>query len=436
MARARRSHAGEFAPGDGSATRRRDGTRSIGLSGRLPRAMRTSSPPGSARSDRFARFLRRGAPATGTPFSSGVPTLHADYDQGPVWHNTVWQIRTGTIPSGTSGPAQPGRESLAADHEPRTKQRHDDLSAAPVSPLPTWDLSDLYPSPDAPAVAADSRAPRTWSAASSPPTPASSPPCPAPRLPPRLPNMSASRKPSAACRPTRNCCSPATPPIPAIGQFYQTISEQVTAISSDLIFFTLELNRMDDAVLEAKLGDPALAHYGAPGCATCACSARTSSPTSWRSCCTRRRSPAMPPGAGCSTRRSRPCGSGRRRGPDGQRRAEQAVRPRPRRCARPLARRSARRSATNIRLFSLITNTLAKDKEIERHVAPLPAARQLPQPRQHGRGRGRRRAGHRGAAVLSALVAPLLPDEGEVAGAAEAAALGPQRAAAGATTTG
>ena len=28
---------------------------------------------------------------------------------------------------------------------------------------------------------------------------------------------------------------------------------------------------------------------GGPGCATCACSGRTSSPTSWRSCCTRRR---------------------------------------------------------------------------------------------------------------------------------------------------
>ena len=48
---------------------------------------------------------------------------------------------------------------------------------------------------------------------------------------------------------------------PAIGQFYQTVNERITAISSDLIFFTLELNRLDDAVLEAKLADPALARY-------------------------------------------------------------------------------------------------------------------------------------------------------------------------------
>src|ERR1700722_9635754 len=46
-----------------------------------------------------------------------------------------------------------------------------------------------------------------------------------------------------------------------IGRFYQTVNERVTAIGSDLIFFTLELNRLDDAVLESKFSDPALAHY-------------------------------------------------------------------------------------------------------------------------------------------------------------------------------
>ena len=46
-----------------------------------------------------------------------------------------------------------------------------------------------------------------------------------------------------------------------IGRFYQTVSERVTAISSHLIFFTLELNRLDDAALEQKLADPALARW-------------------------------------------------------------------------------------------------------------------------------------------------------------------------------
>ena len=48
---------------------------------------------------------------------------------------------------------------------------------------------------------------------------------------------------------------------PAIGSFYQSMTERVTAISSDLIFFTLELNRLDEAALELKLADPALARW-------------------------------------------------------------------------------------------------------------------------------------------------------------------------------
>ncbi len=45
---------------------------------------------------------------------------------------------------------------------------------------------------------------------------------------------------------------------PVIGKFYQSMSERVTGISSHLIFFTLELNRLEDSELEAKFADPAL----------------------------------------------------------------------------------------------------------------------------------------------------------------------------------
>ena len=44
----------------------------------------------------------------------------------------------------------------------------------------------------------------------------------------------------------------------AIGRFYQSMSERVTEISTDLLFFTLELNRLDEDGLKAKLADPAL----------------------------------------------------------------------------------------------------------------------------------------------------------------------------------
>jgi oligoendopeptidase F len=46
-----------------------------------------------------------------------------------------------------------------------------------------------------------------------------------------------------------------------IGRFYQSTAERATSISSHLVFFSLELNRIDDAVLEAKLADPAAARW-------------------------------------------------------------------------------------------------------------------------------------------------------------------------------
>ena len=83
-----------------------------------------------------------------------------------------------------------------------------------------------------------------------------------------------------------------------------------------------------------------------------------------------------------------------------------------------------------VKLFGLITNTLAKDKAIS------DTWRQYPRP-----GSSRNRSNMVEDEVVDALVsavsadypavAPVLRDEGEVAGAAEAAALGPQRAAAG-----
>ncbi|GAB5468640.1 MAG: M3 family oligoendopeptidase [Rhodospirillales bacterium] len=48
---------------------------------------------------------------------------------------------------------------------------------------------------------------------------------------------------------------------PKIGQFYQTMQERVTVISTNLLFLTLELNRLDDAALATTLDDPAMAHW-------------------------------------------------------------------------------------------------------------------------------------------------------------------------------
>jgi len=48
---------------------------------------------------------------------------------------------------------------------------------------------------------------------------------------------------------------------PKIGQFYQTMQEKVTVISTDLLFFVLELNRLEDAPLESVLADPAMERW-------------------------------------------------------------------------------------------------------------------------------------------------------------------------------
>ncbi len=46
-----------------------------------------------------------------------------------------------------------------------------------------------------------------------------------------------------------------------IGRFYQTVQERATDISTELVFFTLELNRIDEAMLQAKLAEPEAARY-------------------------------------------------------------------------------------------------------------------------------------------------------------------------------
>jgi oligoendopeptidase F len=142
-----------------------------------------------------------------------------------------------------------------------TKSAMNDASAARVGSLPAWDLSDLYDSPDSPKVMADlgraETTAKTFARAHAG----------------TLPNLSGAALAAVIAEYERiqemlgrvasyaQLLFAEDSSDPAIGRFYQTVNERVTAIGSDLIFFTLELNRMDDAVLETKLADPALARY-------------------------------------------------------------------------------------------------------------------------------------------------------------------------------
>ncbi len=48
---------------------------------------------------------------------------------------------------------------------------------------------------------------------------------------------------------------------PARAKLFGDAQDKLTAVSTELLFFELELNRIDDAVLDAALSDPALGHY-------------------------------------------------------------------------------------------------------------------------------------------------------------------------------
>jgi oligoendopeptidase F len=132
------------------------------------------------------------------------------------------------------------------------------VSQQAVEELPTWDLGDLYPGPDSPAVEADltmaEQAARAFAAAHQH----------------KLGAMSGRVLAGAIAEYERieellgrlmsyaQLLFAGDSTNAEIGRFYQTVSERVTTISSDLLFFSLELNRLDDAVLHQKLANPTL----------------------------------------------------------------------------------------------------------------------------------------------------------------------------------
>jgi oligoendopeptidase F len=48
---------------------------------------------------------------------------------------------------------------------------------------------------------------------------------------------------------------------PALAKFYGDVQDRITTAATHLLFFQLELNRLDDPKLEAAMADPALGHY-------------------------------------------------------------------------------------------------------------------------------------------------------------------------------
>ena len=142
-----------------------------------------------------------------------------------------------------------------------TPPRSPDSNAARVTDLPNWDLTDLYPAVDSPELAADFTAVEAAAKAF------------AATYAGKLTRLGGGKLAAALGEYERMeailgrimsyaqllFAGDSTDPV--IGQFYQTASERVTEITSHLIFFGLELNRLDDAVLEKKLTHPKAARW-------------------------------------------------------------------------------------------------------------------------------------------------------------------------------
>ncbi|MEE4014498.1 M3 family oligoendopeptidase [Roseibium sp. FZY0029] len=137
-------------------------------------------------------------------------------------------------------------------------------ASADLGSLPEWDLTDLYPAVDAPEVAADLKeildrsktfetsykgrlAEMAQSNVSALVT--------AIRAYEDLEDLMGRLISFAGLVYSENTIKPASQ------KFYGDVQEQITTASSHLLFFTLEMNKIDDAVMDKALEDGQFAHY-------------------------------------------------------------------------------------------------------------------------------------------------------------------------------
>ncbi len=130
--------------------------------------------------------------------------------------------------------------------------------------LPEWNLGDLYAAPDAPELIADLASGKAEAAAIKA------------DLKGKLPELAASNPAALGAAIARyerlqdqlgrigsyaGLRYAADTSDPASTKFYGDMQEKLTAISTDILFFTLELNRIDDAALAAAMAHPSVGHY-------------------------------------------------------------------------------------------------------------------------------------------------------------------------------
>ncbi len=133
--------------------------------------------------------------------------------------------------------------------------------AASLGTLPSWDLGDLYAGPDSSALSADLKQCATEAAAFRKRYEGQLAALDGAGLGAAIGAFEAVQEVLGRASSYAQLLYSGDMTDAEIGRFYQTLQEQVTDISSELVFFTLELNRIEDADLEAKLAAPELARY-------------------------------------------------------------------------------------------------------------------------------------------------------------------------------
>jgi oligoendopeptidase F len=127
--------------------------------------------------------------------------------------------------------------------------------------LPAWDLSDLYAAPTDPRITADLAAAESDAKTFESAHKGNLPTLTGAELAHAIATYESIEERLGRVMSFAQLLFSADSTDPQAGQFYQTMAERVTTISTHLLFFTLELNRLPEPALAEKLADPALARY-------------------------------------------------------------------------------------------------------------------------------------------------------------------------------
>jgi oligoendopeptidase F len=130
-----------------------------------------------------------------------------------------------------------------------------------LGPLPEWDLSDLYPGPDAPALKSDLDRSAAAAEGFRDHYRGKLASLPGEELAAAIAAYEKLEDTLGRAGSFASLYYAADQGDPERGRFFQNIQERLNAISTELLFFTLEINRLEDAALDDKLKTPALAHY-------------------------------------------------------------------------------------------------------------------------------------------------------------------------------